>query len=149
MVLAELFVCKVLTTRCPVIDALTAISAVSWSRISPIMMISGSCRKIERRALLNVSPAFSFTCTWLTPFKLASTGSSTVIILTPSTFNSLRAVYNVVDFPLPVGPVTRIRPLGWLNIRLNLSNSSSGNPRSRLSMVRAFFWAIRITTFSP
>ena len=149
MVFAELFVCKVLTTRCPVMDAFTAISAVSWSRISPIMMMSGSCRRMERSAEEKVSPAFSFTCTWLTPFKFASTGSSTVMILTPSTFNSFNAVYNVVDLPLPVGPVTRISPFGWLRIWSNFFNSSSGNPRSRLSNVSAFFCARRITTFSP
>ena len=34
-------------------------------------------------------------------------------MFTPSTFSSLSAVYKVVDLPLPVGPVTRIRPSGW------------------------------------
>ena len=45
----------------PVMEALIAISAVSESRISPIMMISGSCRNIERKPLAKVSPAFTFT----------------------------------------------------------------------------------------
>ena len=36
------FECRVLITKCPVIPALMAISAVSSSRISPTMMISGS-----------------------------------------------------------------------------------------------------------
>ena len=35
-----------------------AISTVSWSRISPIMMISGSCLKIARNPLAKSSPAF-------------------------------------------------------------------------------------------
>ena len=43
--------------------ACTAISAVSSSRISPIMIISGSCRKIERSADANVISALAFTCT--------------------------------------------------------------------------------------
>ena len=36
------FVCSVESTRCPVSDACTAICAVSRSRISPTMMMSGS-----------------------------------------------------------------------------------------------------------
>ena len=59
--LAVLFVCSVLTTRCPVIEALTAISAVSESRISPIMIMSGSCLNIERSADANVRLAFVLT----------------------------------------------------------------------------------------
>ena len=43
-------VCSVLNTRCPVSDACTAIWAVSRSRISPTRMLSGSCRRIARRA---------------------------------------------------------------------------------------------------
>ena len=60
---AVLLVCSVLTTRCPVIEAFTAISAVSESRISPIIMISGSCRRMERSALTNVRSALLFTIT--------------------------------------------------------------------------------------
>ena len=59
--LAVLLVCSVLTTRWPVIDALTAISAVSPSRISPIIMISGSCRKIDLNAVANVRFALLLT----------------------------------------------------------------------------------------
>ena len=36
-------------TMWPVLAAWQAIDAVSWSRISPIMMTSGSCRRIDRR----------------------------------------------------------------------------------------------------
>ena len=35
--------------------------AVSKSRISPIITMSGSCRRMERRAEAKVTPAFSFT----------------------------------------------------------------------------------------
>jgi len=61
------FVCSVESTRWPVSAALTAISAVSKSRISPTMMMSGSCRRKARSALANERPAFRCTCTWLTP----------------------------------------------------------------------------------
>ena len=39
-----------------------AICAVSTSLISPIIIISGSCLKIDLKHLAKVSPAFSFTC---------------------------------------------------------------------------------------
>jgi hypothetical protein len=41
----------------------TAICAVSRSRISPIITMSGSQRRIERSAAANVIPARVFTCT--------------------------------------------------------------------------------------
>ena len=44
-----------------------AIWAVSRSRISPIITMSGSQRRIERRPAAKVSPAFGLTCTWLMP----------------------------------------------------------------------------------
>ena len=50
---AQSFVCSVLSTKCPVSAACTAICAVGTSRISPIMMMSGSCRRIDRSAELN------------------------------------------------------------------------------------------------
>ena len=56
---AASLVCSVESTRCPVSDACTAIWAVSRSRISPISTTFGSCRRIERSAEANVSPAFS------------------------------------------------------------------------------------------
>ena len=40
----------VLSTRCPVRPACTAMAAVSGSRISPTMMTCGSCRMMLRRA---------------------------------------------------------------------------------------------------
>ena len=85
------FVWSVDSTRCPVSAAWTAISAVSRSRISPIMMISGSYRTMDRRPLPKVRPAFSFTCTWVMPASRYSTGSSTEMILSPSRFTSFRA----------------------------------------------------------
>src|SRR6516164_200039 len=51
----------VVNTRWPVRAELIAICAVSLSRISPTMILSGSCRKIDRNPRANVSPFFSFT----------------------------------------------------------------------------------------
>ena len=47
-------VCTVDSTRWPVNADCTAICAVSRSRISPIMMMSGSWRTMERSALAKV-----------------------------------------------------------------------------------------------
>src|SRR5918992_438242 len=50
------FVCSVVSTRWPVRADSTAICAVSRSRTSPTMMMSGSARTIERRPAAKVSP---------------------------------------------------------------------------------------------
>ena len=63
-------------TRWPVMAARTAISAVSPSRISPTIMTSGSCLRIERSAEAKVMPALMFTWAWLTPDISFSIGSS-------------------------------------------------------------------------
>ena len=57
----ELFVCIVDSTKCPVIEALTAIWAVSESLISPIIMILGSCLKILLKTVAKSSPISLFT----------------------------------------------------------------------------------------
>ena len=74
------FVWSVERTRWPVSEALTAISAVSKSRISPTRMMFGSCRRKERRAAAKFRPIESFICTWLMPGRLNSTGSSAVMM---------------------------------------------------------------------
>ena len=74
------FVWRVDITRCPVIAALTAISAVSSSLISPTIIMSGSCLSIDLSPVENNKPAFVFTWTWFIPSILYSTGSSTVIM---------------------------------------------------------------------
>src|SRR6266513_1097475 len=53
-------------------------SAVSLSRISPTITMSGSCRRIDRRAEAKSSPISLRTETWLTPWSSYSIGSSTV-----------------------------------------------------------------------
>ena len=80
-VLGASLVCSVDSTRWPVSAALTAISAVSKSRISPTRMMLGSWRRNERSAAAKFRPMLSLTCTWLTPARLNSTGSSAVMML--------------------------------------------------------------------
>ena len=103
-------VCSVERTRCPVCAACIAIFAVSWSRISPTRMTSGSWRRIARSALANVSFAFSLTWVWLMPGIWYSIGSSMVMMLVRPDFIDVIAELSVVDLPLPVGPTTRIMP---------------------------------------
>ena len=56
-------VCSVDSTRWPVSAACTAYSAVSLSRISPTMMMSGSCRSTVRSAVANVTSMAGRTAT--------------------------------------------------------------------------------------
>ncbi len=58
---AASFVCSEEKTRCPVSAACTAFWAVSSSRISPTMMMSGSWRRIVRSAEAKVMPIFDCT----------------------------------------------------------------------------------------
>jgi hypothetical protein len=81
IVLGASLVCSVDSTRWPVSAALTAISAVSKSRISPTRMMLGSCRRKDRSAAAKLRPMFSRICTWLMPTRLNSTGSSAVMML--------------------------------------------------------------------
>ena len=92
MVPAALLVCTVESTRWPVSEAWTAICAVSRSRISPTMMMSGSWRRIERRACANVRPILGCTWIWLTPVSWYSIGSSTVKSLLCEPLSVLSAV---------------------------------------------------------
>ena len=59
IVLGASLVCSVESTRWPVSAALTAISAVSKSRISPTRMMFGSWRRNERSAAAKFRPMFS------------------------------------------------------------------------------------------
>ena len=77
----ESLVCRVASTRWPVSDACTAICAVSRSRISPIMITSGSWRRIERSALAKVMSMRALTWVWPMPSRSYSIGSSTVRML--------------------------------------------------------------------
>ncbi len=94
----------------PVNAASMAITAVSLSRISPTRTMSGSDRSMDLSADANVSPALTLSWTWLTPFSCSSTGSSTVMMFFSGELRAVNVVYSVVDFPEPVGPVTRMVP---------------------------------------
>ena len=96
---STLLACTVVNTRWPVRAELMAIWAVSWSRISPTMILSGSWRRMERRPRAKVSPFFSLTGIWVMPLIWYSTGSSMVMILSSSFLISLRAAYSVVVLP--------------------------------------------------
>src|SRR2546426_80668 len=126
-----------------------AISAVSRSRISPTMMMSGSCRRMDRSAAANVSPILGFTGICVTPATWYSTGSSTVTILTPGWFSRSSAPYSVVVFPEPVGPVTRRMPCGWRMRCSNWSSTGPGMPSSARSRTPAPRSSTRSTTLSP
>ena len=111
--LAASLVCSVASTRWPVSEAWMAICAVSKSRISPIMITSGSWRKIARRALAKVSSILALTWVWPMPGSSYSIGSSTVMMLLLPASRRCKAAYKVVVLPEPVGPVTRMMPCGW------------------------------------
>ncbi len=68
-----------------------AIWAVSGSRISPTMILSGSWRRMERRPRAKVSPFFSLTGIWVMPSIWYSTGSSMVTILSSGDLISVSA----------------------------------------------------------
>ena len=129
LVIASL-VCNVDSTRWPVKAALNPISTVSWSRISPTIIMSGSCLRAVRKILAKLSPILLFICTWLIRPIRYSTGSSTVIILLSCWFNSLNAPYSVVVLPEPVGPVTKTMPCGRFIMLRTRFNMCTGMPVS-------------------
>ena len=142
-------VCRVLNTMWPVSEAFIAISAVSRSRISPIMMMFGAWRSIERKAAANVIPTSLRTCTWFMPVIWYSTGSSTVMIFRSGWFRKFSAEYRVVDLPDPVGPVTRNIPSAIPTILSNTAWSSEKNPSSGSPSLKPSLSRIRITMLSP
>ena len=87
-----------------------AMTAVSWSRISPTRTMSGSERRMDLSAEAKFRPALTLSWTWLTPLSGSSTGSSTVMMFFSGELRAVRVVYSVVDLPDPVGPVTRMVP---------------------------------------
>src|SRR5438270_88041 len=109
-------VCSVENTMCPVSAALSAVSSVSMSRISPIRMRSGSCRSTCRSAELNVSVSLPTSrCEMLACWSRCrnSIGSSIVMMLTRRfVLTWLIMAASAVDFPEPVTPVTSTRPRG-------------------------------------
>ena len=80
-----------MSIMCPVSAASIAIRAVSPSRISPTMTMSGSARRIERRPVAKSSPALRLTLIWLMPPIRYSTGSSIVMMFFSTSFRSWSA----------------------------------------------------------
>ena len=104
------FVCRVENTRWPVSEASMPVAAVSWSRISPTMITSGSARRNARMATANVKSILGCTCTWRRPACVISTGSSAVQIFMSTVLMKPRPECSVVVLPDPVGPTTRQIP---------------------------------------
>ena len=147
--LAASLVCSVASTRWPVSDAWIAICAVSKSRISPIMITSGSCRRIARRALAKVRSILAFTCVCPTPGNSYSIGSSTVMMLLCAASSWLRAAYSVVVLPEPVGPVTRMMPCGWEMSFLSRASESPCMPTASRFSLLSLLSSKRNTARSP
>ena len=96
---AASLVCSVLNTRWPVSAAWIAISAVARSRISPTMMMSGSCRISARRPSAKPMSMAACTCVWLKAGSIISIGSSMVQTLTSSVASCFSVEYSVVVLP--------------------------------------------------
>ena len=105
-----LLVCRVDMTRWPVSDASMAMCAVSLSRISPTMMMSGSARRKARMAAAKVRPMRGTIWIWRSPWWVISMGSSAVQILFSGVLTSASSECSVVVLPEPVGPHTRMSP---------------------------------------
>ena len=149
IVLGASLVCSVESTRWPVSAALTAISAVSKSRISPTRMMFGSWRRNERSAAAKFRPMFSRTCTWLMPARLNSTGSSAVMMLVSGVLIFAIDEYSVFVLPLPVGPVTSTMPHGRRIAGSNLASDSGSKPSFVMSSISLSLSSRRMTIFSP
>ena len=118
----------VVSTRWPVRADCTAISAVSRSRISPTMILSGSWRRIERRPFANDSPFFSLTGICRMPGSWYSTGSSIVMIFSRPLWISVSAAYKVVVLPEPVGPVTSSMPYASCASMRSVASDGASKP---------------------
>src|SRR6266480_441818 len=132
IVCVQSVVWSVENTRCPVSAALSAVSSVSMSRISPIRMTSGAWRSTWRSAALNDSVSFPTSrCEMFARLSRCrnSIGSSMVMILTRRLkLMWLTIAASAVDLPDPVTPVTSTSPRGLIAI----SSSTGGRLRSRI-----------------
>lgn len=72
--------------------------------------VSGYCYRMARRARANAQPMSALAWIWVMSAYSYSTRSSTLMILLSQSFTSSRVSYNVMDFPEPVGTVTKITP---------------------------------------
>ena len=107
-------VCSVENTRWPVSAAVSAISIVSRSRISPTRITFGAWRSAARSASANVGVSLCSSRWWTVAFLCwcrNSIGSSMVRMCSArvSLIRSMIAA-SVDDLPDPVGPVTSTMP---------------------------------------
>src|SRR5213079_100841 len=141
IVCAQEFVCSVANVRWPVSAIVSAAEIVSRSRISPTSTTSGSCRRMDLSALWNDCVS-EYTSRWLTRHDLCgctnSIGSSIVTMCSWRSVLTLSiSAASVVDFPEPVGPVTRISPFGRSASCWTIGGSpSSSNERILYGMRR-------------
>ena len=142
-------VCRVVSTRCPVREALSASSAVSWSRTSPTRTMSGSCRSTERRPRAKVSPERSCTCTCVMPGTCTSTGSSSVTMFRSGVLTCWMPAYSVFVLPEPVGPVMSTRPCACTSAALTSSSCEGVSPVLLSIGTLSARGSRRMTTFSP
>ncbi|MBA7690709.1 hypothetical protein ES703_99240 [subsurface metagenome] len=89
------------------------------------------------------------TWVWFIPETWYSTGSSTVMSLTSVVLILLSAAYKVVVFPLPVGPVTSMIPLGLLIRESKSSSWSDKKPISPRPSITDDLSRILMTMLSP
>ncbi|MNN57011.1 hypothetical protein D3C81_1719740 [compost metagenome] len=68
---------------------------------------------------------------------------------TSSVASCLRVVYSVVVLPEPVGPVTRMMPLGWPVMLCQRRRSSAEKPSWSKPLSSTSGSKMRITSFSP
>ena len=134
MVSCASVVCSVDMTKWPVSEAASAALTVSWSRISPTRMTSGSWR-IAARSAVAKSAVSSRTSRWLIIDSLSkcrtSIGSSIVTTWTSRLLLMWSIIpARVVVLPEPVGPVTSTRPRGSMASAL----STGGRPSSSSGM---------------
>ncbi len=129
--------------------AFSASSAVSESRTSPTRMMSGSCRRIDRRPLLKVMPVFSLTPTWVIPGSWTSTGSSSVTMFLSGLRISAIAEYRVFVLPEPVGPVMSTSPCGTDSAERNSASWRGSKPSPSSGGTLSPRVSSRMTTFSP
>ena len=146
---AASLVCRVLNTRWPVNAASTDMVAVSLSRISPTIMTSGSCLRNDLRTVLKSKSISDFVCTWMALSRFLSTGFSAVNILISGVLMVFRAEYSVVVFPLPVGPVTRIRPYGRVMASWNIFRFPGKKPSCARLKSAELLSETRMTIASP
>ena len=87
---------------------------VSRSRISPTMITSGSSRSAPRNAAANERVCVCTSrCVMWQPFRLENVFDRIFQrddVLAPLEFTCSTSAASVVDLPLPIEPVTRMRP---------------------------------------